>query len=108
MSTETQTRQKTTTGIRKKPFAVPPVKVACLSCRSSRIRCDGKEPCSGCNHRGKECVYVQSRRGGARVARSKKQEHEKADFVKIAQECFDESVPTMIKPGAGLTQLDLN
>lgn len=31
MSTETQTRQKTTTGIRKKPFAVPPVKVACLS-----------------------------------------------------------------------------
>ncbi|KAH0280200.1 hypothetical protein KCU91_g1221, partial [Aureobasidium melanogenum] len=26
----------------------------------------------------------------------------------IAQECFDESVPTMIKPGAGLTQLDLN
>lgn len=40
-----------------------------------------------CNHRGKECVYVQSRRGGARVARSKKQEHEKADFVKIAQDC---------------------
>lgn len=40
-----------------------------------------------CNHRGKECVYVQSRRGGARVARSKKQEHEKADYVKIAQDC---------------------
>jgi hypothetical protein len=67
MSTETQTRQKNPTGVRKKPFAVPPVKVACLSwwvecvdlydvliandgvssSRSSRIRCDGKEPCSG-------------------------------------------------------------
>ncbi|KAI4723137.1 hypothetical protein E4T48_00383 [Aureobasidium sp. EXF-10727] len=92
MSTETQTRQKTTTaGIRKKPFAVPPVKVACLSC-----------------HRGKQCVYVQSRRGGARVPRNKKQEeYEKTDYVKIAQDCFDESVPTMVKPGAGLTQLDL-
>ncbi|THZ89867.1 hypothetical protein D6C88_04497, partial [Aureobasidium pullulans] len=61
-----------------------------------------------CNHRGKECVYVQSRRGGARVPRSKRQDNEKADFVKIAQECFDESVPTMVKPGAGLTQLDLS
>jgi hypothetical protein len=44
-----------------------------------------------CNHRGKECVYVQSRRGGARVPRSKRQEHEKVDHVKIAQEC--ESLP---------------
>ncbi|TIA36740.1 hypothetical protein D6C78_05216 [Aureobasidium pullulans] len=61
-----------------------------------------------CNHRGKECVYVQSRRGGARVPRSKRQDNEKADYVKIAQECFDESVPTMVKPGAGLTQLDLS
>lgn len=40
-----------------------------------------------CNHRGKECVYVQSRRGGARVPRSKRQDNEKADYVKIAQEC---------------------
>ncbi|KAH0210060.1 hypothetical protein KCU86_g6856, partial [Aureobasidium melanogenum] len=31
-----------------------------------------------------------------------------ARALAIAQECFDESVPTMIKPGAGLTQLDLN
>ncbi|KAI4846668.1 hypothetical protein E4T44_04933 [Aureobasidium sp. EXF-8845] len=165
MSTETQTRQKTSTGIRKKPFAVPPVKVACLSwyvecidlykllianddaltSRSSRIRCDGKEPCSGvsfvprlyphqpqhltlsekCNNRGKECIYVQSRRGGARVPRSKRQECVKYDHVKIAQECelrsyglldmklivqlgFDDAVPTMVQPGGGLTQLDLD
>ncbi|KAL2026473.1 hypothetical protein VTO58DRAFT_102453 [Aureobasidium pullulans] len=32
----------------------------------------------------------------------------RTDYVKIAQECFDESVPTMVKPGAGLTQLDLS
>ncbi|KAJ5557833.1 hypothetical protein N7513_003419 [Penicillium frequentans] len=31
--------------IRKK-FAKPPVKVACLPCRASRIRCGGQQPCS--------------------------------------------------------------
>jgi hypothetical protein len=40
-----------------------------------------------CNNRGKECVYVQSRRGGARIPRSKRQACEKYDYVKIAQEC---------------------
>ncbi|KAG0646570.1 Xylanolytic transcriptional activator xlnR [Hyphodiscus hymeniophilus] len=52
--------------IRKK-FAVPPVKVACLDCRASRTRCDGKQQCSNCIIRGKTCVYAQSRRGGPRV-----------------------------------------
>ena len=32
-------------------------------------------------------MYVQSRRGDARVPRSKRQESGKADFIKVAQEC---------------------
>ena len=30
----------------RKKFATPPVKVACLECRASRTRCDGKTECS--------------------------------------------------------------
>ncbi|KAJ5769937.1 uncharacterized protein N7511_001988 [Penicillium nucicola] len=50
-------------------FAKPPVKVACLNCRVSRIRCDGRKPCSLCTSKGKECSYVPSRRGGPRKKR---------------------------------------
>ncbi|PGG99982.1 hypothetical protein AJ79_08344 [Helicocarpus griseus UAMH5409] len=53
----------------RKKFAKPPVKVACLSCRASRIRCDGKETCSGCATKGKECSYLPSKRGGPRKKR---------------------------------------
>lgn len=30
----------------RKKFAVPPVKLACLECRASRTRCDGKTECT--------------------------------------------------------------
>jgi hypothetical protein len=29
----------------RKKFATPPVKLACLECRASRTRCDGKHEC---------------------------------------------------------------
>ncbi|KAI8665528.1 Zn(2)-C6 fungal-type domain-containing protein [Fusarium sp. Ph1] len=44
-----------------------PIKLACLSCRASRTRCDGLQPCVSCSNRGRDCVYQPSRRGGARV-----------------------------------------
>lgn len=45
----------------------PPVKNACLACRSKKARCDGGQPiCSQCISKGRECQYVKSRRGGAR------------------------------------------
>lgn len=45
----------------------PPVKNACLACRSKKARCDGGQPiCSQCVSKGRECQYVKSRRGGAR------------------------------------------
>jgi hypothetical protein len=48
----------------------PPVKNACLSCRTKKARCDGYQPiCGQCSSKGRECVYVKSRRGGARKRR---------------------------------------
>ncbi|KAL4733739.1 hypothetical protein BDV11DRAFT_213501 [Aspergillus similis] len=43
-----------------------PVKLACLACRASKIRCDGRDPCSNCSMHNEHCRYEPSRRGGAR------------------------------------------
>ncbi|KAE9377733.1 hypothetical protein N431DRAFT_478903 [Stipitochalara longipes BDJ] len=56
-------------GARRK-FSKPPVKVACLACRASRIRCDGRQDCKNCLDRGRECLYTRSKRGGARPHRT--------------------------------------
>lgn len=40
---------------------------ACLECRKRHFKCDGKEPvCDRCAKANKECVYVESHRGGLR------------------------------------------
>ncbi|KAI9037264.1 transcription factor domain-containing protein [Aspergillus affinis] len=44
----------------------PPVKLACLSCRALRIRCDGQPECANCIAKERPCCYVPSRRGGPR------------------------------------------
>ncbi|KAH9213606.1 hypothetical protein DL95DRAFT_390398, partial [Leptodontidium sp. 2 PMI_412] len=67
-STKVGSATKPAKPVRKK-FAVPPVKLACLECRASRTRCDGKPECSNCINRGKTCVYTQSKRGGSRIRR---------------------------------------
>ncbi|WWD00275.1 hypothetical protein V866_007184 [Kwoniella sp. B9012] len=47
-----------------------PVKAACLSCRNKKAKCDGKQPvCGQCAKKNLECVFVKSRRGGARKRR---------------------------------------
>ncbi|WVF70097.1 hypothetical protein IAT40_004885 [Kwoniella sp. CBS 6097] len=47
-----------------------PVKAACLSCRTKKAKCDGKQPvCGQCAKKNLECVFVKSRRGGARKRR---------------------------------------
>ncbi|CAK7262671.1 hypothetical protein SEPCBS119000_000094 [Sporothrix epigloea] len=53
--------------VARRKFATPPVKLACLSCRASRTRCDGGRPCTSCQTKNNECVYRPSRRGGPRV-----------------------------------------
>ncbi|PYH45568.1 Zn(II)2Cys6 transcription factor domain-containing protein, partial [Aspergillus saccharolyticus JOP 1030-1] len=44
----------------------PPVKAACMACRASKTRCDGKNPCRPCVSKGRTCSYQPSRRGGPR------------------------------------------
>jgi hypothetical protein len=61
-----------------------PVKAACLSCRQKKAKCDGVKPiCTQvsytsltstdkqCNKKNLECVYVKSKRGGARKKRER-------------------------------------
>ncbi|KAE8387401.1 C6 finger domain protein [Aspergillus alliaceus] len=44
-------------------FYRPPVKLACLSRRTLRIRCDGQTVCTNCVAKRRSCSYVPSRRG---------------------------------------------
>lgn len=104
----------------RKRFAKPPVKVACLACRASRTRCDGKEPCRNCINKGRECSYLPSKRGGPRKKKSKTaivpganlQRNGSPVTAVTSMSSFDESpiifdqIDMLSMPGAGLRQLD--
>ncbi|KAJ5042448.1 uncharacterized protein L3040_004996 [Drepanopeziza brunnea f. sp. 'multigermtubi'] len=106
----------------RKKFAVPPVKLACLECRASRTRCDGKTECSNCITRGKTCVYTQSKRGGSRIRRKRvsteSQSSPKFNNKELNQ-CALSIMPeseegtfaaplSLVAPGGGLKQLDFS
>ncbi|KAM5473746.1 hypothetical protein MferCBS49748_000710 [Microsporum ferrugineum] len=104
------------TKVTRKKFAKPPVKVACLSCRASRIRCDGKDPCSCCALKGKECSYLPSKRGGPRKKRVEPPSSvgdamqsrlwaTVHPIPRIDEEIFTQ-VDDLAVPGAGLKHLD--
>ncbi|KAF2734895.1 hypothetical protein EJ04DRAFT_465890 [Polyplosphaeria fusca] len=97
----------------------PPIKVACLACRASRIRCDGKPLCRNCANKGRSCVYTKSNRGGPRISRKRlaslaqasKVSYDKAPTQARDSQLRDGSsieaiVEAMIFPGAGLQELD--
>ncbi|XPS81458.1 hypothetical protein M3J09_013395 [Ascochyta lentis] len=46
-----------------KKFATPPIKSACTSCRASRVRCSGGNPCTRCMKRSRPCTFTISQRG---------------------------------------------
>ncbi|KAL4890223.1 C6 zinc finger domain protein [Aspergillus ambiguus] len=115
----TQPRTSRPTVVRKK-FAKPPVKVACLSCRASRTRCDGQDPCSNCLSKKKNCSYLPSKRGGPR----KKKKASPAELI-VPQDAepptitsatggFEDSsgmfgqIDVLSIPGAGLRSLDFS
>ncbi|KAJ9356121.1 C6 zinc finger domain protein [Paecilomyces variotii] len=114
----TQPKEPAPTVVRKK-FAKPPVKVACLACRASRTRCDGKETCSSCASKGRKCSYLPSKRGGPRKKKSTVppssttvQQDASWNPVPIPVSRFDESagmfnqIDPLALPGAGLRHLD--
>ncbi|EAW19672.1 C2H2 type zinc finger domain protein [Aspergillus fischeri NRRL 181] len=43
---------------------------ACESCRLSKVRCDGKEPCQRCCDQHRECSYLVSKRTGQSATRT--------------------------------------
>ncbi|KAI0872957.1 hypothetical protein GGS24DRAFT_491136 [Hypoxylon argillaceum] len=99
-----------TAPVRKK-FAIPPVKIACLSCRASRTRCNGEHPCASCLTKDRECVYKPSRRGGPRI---RKKSRPLSDYNDLAMSLPPKSeelpehellVEDYIGPGAGLKSL---
>ncbi|KAG5290979.1 C6 zinc finger domain-containing protein [Histoplasma capsulatum G186AR] len=100
--------EKTQKQTARKKFAKPPVKVACLSCRASRIRCDGKETCSGCASKGKECCYLPSKRGGPR--KKKVGQSSGLGLEPFPDPSLQEAVfvqfDSLAVPGAGLRHLD--
>ncbi|OAP60358.1 hypothetical protein AYL99_05360 [Fonsecaea erecta] len=131
MSTSTVMETESTASgqSRRRKNMLPPVKVACTSCRASRTRCDAKVPCNNCVVRGKECRYVKSNRGGPRVSRKKaimaverqKRAEEPAPppipetmptipdihidwdaLILSSEEIHNDLIATMISPGAGL------
>ncbi|CAL3962902.1 unnamed protein product [Diplocarpon coronariae] len=107
----------------RKKFAVPPVKLACLECRASRTRCDGKTECSKCINKGKTCVYTQSKRGGSRIRRRRVSTESGEGSPKFnntdLNQCVLSVLPeleegtfaaplSLVAPGGGLKQLDFS
>ncbi|KAI1321920.1 C6 zinc finger domain-containing protein [Xylariaceae sp. FL0255] len=95
----------------RKKFAVPPVKIACLSCRASRTRCNGEHPCASCVMKDRECVYKPSRRGGPRIRKKSRHASEYQDLAASLPTTTEELpqhellIPEYIGPGAGLKSL---
>ncbi|KAI0486299.1 hypothetical protein F4859DRAFT_364117 [Xylaria cf. heliscus] len=95
----------------RKKFAVPPVKIACLSCRASRTRCNGGQPCASCVTKDRECIYKPSRRGGPRIRKKSRPLSDYQDLATSLPPKVEElpqhglAVEEYIGPGAGLKSL---
>ncbi|KAL1964561.1 hypothetical protein VTN77DRAFT_6858 [Rasamsonia byssochlamydoides] len=110
---------------RRRKFSKPPVKVACLSCRSLRTRCDGQQQCANCIARGTPCCYTPSRRGGPRVrgVTAKKNEAKKNEKhsspreesgdannpdMNLDDDAWFNQVVSLSEPGAGLRNVEMS
>ncbi|KAI0203977.1 hypothetical protein F4808DRAFT_416467 [Astrocystis sublimbata] len=111
MAEATEAPSRASASLPRKKFAVPPVKIACLSCRASRTRCNGGQPCASCVTKDRECVYKPSRRGGPRI---RKKSRPLSDYQDLATSLppkveelpqHDLQVEEYIGPGAGLKLL---
>ncbi|KAH8805042.1 Zn(II)2Cys6 transcription factor [Xylogone sp. PMI_703] len=91
----------------------PPVKSACLACRSTKTRCDGKSPCRICSNKGRECLYRPSRRGGSMKSskrRNPSAQEKQAPQITSPNATFDgplENIYNLEDPWNNLRNLDL-
>ncbi|OQD81494.1 hypothetical protein PENANT_c027G08591 [Penicillium antarcticum] len=95
--------------------AKPPVKAACLPCRSSKTRCDGHHPCGICTGKKRDCHYQPSRRGGPRrgVRYEEAQRKSNTSNTSISDvteefEPFLDNMIGLVTPFAGIHNLDLS
>ncbi|KAI1307799.1 hypothetical protein F5Y03DRAFT_383697 [Xylaria venustula] len=111
MAETAEAHTKTFAGPLRKKFAIPPVKIACLSCRASRTRCNGERPCASCVTKDRECVYKPSRRGGPRIRKKSRPLSDYQDLATALPPKAEEIpqhellVEEYIGPGAGLKAL---
>ncbi|KAJ5747426.1 uncharacterized protein N7511_009122 [Penicillium nucicola] len=95
--------------------AKPPVKAACLPCRSSKTRCDGHQPCLVCTGKKRDCYYQPSRRGGPRrgvryeeALRNSNASNTSISDVTEEFEPFLDNMIGLVTPFAGIHNLDLS
>jgi hypothetical protein len=78
------------------PKRIKPVVLACIQCRSRKIKCDSTQPaCTRCKHDGKECNYQKSRRGGldkAALARRRLRLEQEAERAQQEQAHDDQTM----------------
>ncbi|CAG8909219.1 unnamed protein product [Penicillium egyptiacum] len=96
----------------------PPVKAACLPCRTSKTRCDGQHPCGSCSARKRECSYRPSRRGGPRRGARYEEAQRRptggnslsSSISDVADEIepFLDNMISLVSPFAGIHNLDLS
>ncbi|QYS99597.1 hypothetical protein H0G86_006719 [Trichoderma simmonsii] len=87
-----------------KKMSMPPAKLACLHCRASRTRCDGKLPCHNCEIRARDCSFVPSKRGGSRKRRVQRKSASESEASRSPSSHLltPKSIEHFINPGAGL------
>ncbi|KAI0863203.1 hypothetical protein F4860DRAFT_77234 [Xylaria cubensis] len=111
MAEAAEAPSRSSTAHPRKKFAVPPVKIACLSCRASRTRCNGGQPCASCVTKDRECVYKPSRRGGPRIRKKSRPLSDYQELATALPQKLEELpqhgllVEEYIGPGAGLKAL---
>ncbi|KAI0539283.1 hypothetical protein GGR58DRAFT_524825 [Xylaria digitata] len=96
----------------RKKFAVPPVKIACLSWyRATRPRQKSESNSFQCVTKDRECVYKPSRRGGPRIRKKSRPLSDYQDLATALPPKAEEipqhglMVEDYIGPGAGLKTL---
>lgn len=55
------------------------ISLACLTCRSRKVRCNGKSPCASCVSSNRECIFDQAKTKRKRKARAVEHQNLKAD-----------------------------
>ena len=74
---------------------------ACISCRSAKVRCDGKQPCERCDRNDAACQYYDAAGKDPNTARIEKLE---AEVTRLQDQLNDTSQRPRPEPQSEFTQ----